>query len=55
MVTYQQWVEIATELAADGVPPQRVFSRAGEVWNRNKQRLMTASKAEARRIGRQTL
>lgn len=55
MVSFQTWTSIAFDLAADGVPPQDVISRASEVWRENKTTIVAASESEARRIGRRTL
>lgn len=55
MVTYEDWVAISFELASDDVSPQRVFSRAGEVWQMNKSTLKGASMSQARDIGRRDL
>lgn len=55
MVSYQDWVKIAFELAADDVSPQRVIARAGTIWNKNNARLKSMNMNEARRVGKQQL
>lgn len=55
MVEYQDWTQIAFELAADDVQATRVISRAAMLWNQNKSRLKAMSMSEARDYGKQVL
>lgn len=55
MVSYSDWTSIAFEIARDDVGQNRVIQRAAEVWNQNKQALQSASKSEARDMGRRLL
>lgn len=55
MVSYEQWVSLAFEVAPEGPSAPNVLSRAGELWSQNKEGAQAASVSEARDFLRNNL